>query len=124
MASYDEELDAFKTVCKLGSGFDDATLARLPKIFEVDRIDHAHPRVESKIEADFWFVPRKVLELIGSELTLSPSHTCGLDIIKNGVGLAIRFPRFTGKWRDDKASEDATTVKEIISMYRSQLKHV
>ena len=124
MASYDDELDAFKTVCKLGTGFDDATLARLPKIFEADRIDHAHPRVESKIEADFWFVPRKVLELFGSELTLSPSHTCGLDLIKNGVGLAIRFPRFAGKWRDDKASEDATTVKEIVSMYRSQLKHV
>ena len=124
MASYDEELDAFKTVCKLGTGFDDATLAKLPKIFEADRIDHAHPRVESKIEADFWFVPRKVLELFGSELTLSPSHTCGLDLIKNGVGLAIRFPRFAGKWRDDKASEDATTVKEIVSMYRSQLKHV
>ncbi len=124
MASYDEELDTFKTVCKLGTGFDDVTLAKLPKIFEADRIDHAHPRVESKIKADFWFVPRKVLELFGSELTLSPSHTCGLNIIRPGVGLAIRFPRFAGKWRDDKASEDATTVNEIISMYRSQLKHV
>jgi DNA ligase-1 len=124
MASYDEESDAFKTVCKLGTGFDDVTLARLPKMFEADRIDHMHPRVESKIEADFWFVPKKVLEIIGSELTLSPSHTCGLDILKKGVGFAIRFPRFSGKWRDDKASEDATTVKEIISMYRSQLKHV
>ena len=61
MASYDDELDAFKTVCKLGTGFDDATLAKLPKLFEADMIDHAHPRVESKIEADFWFVPRKVL---------------------------------------------------------------
>jgi DNA ligase-1 len=124
MASYDEELDTFKTVCKLGTGFDDVTLTQLPQIFEADKIAHVHPRVESKIEADFWFVPRKVLELIGSELTLSPSHTCGLDIIKEGVGLAIRFPRFTGNWRDDKASEDATTVNELVNMYRSQLKHV
>jgi DNA ligase-1 len=124
MASYDEEFDIFKTVCKLGTGFDDVTLARLPKMLEEDRIDNIHPRVKSKIEADFWFIPKKVLELFGSELTLSPSHTCGLDLIKNGVGLAIRFPRFAGKWRNDKAPEDATSVKELISMYRSQLKHV
>ena len=124
MAAYDEQLDAFKTVCKLGTGFDDVTLAKLPQILGVDRIDHVHPRVESKIDADFWFVPRKVLELIGSELTLSPSHTSGLGVIKKGVGLAIRFPRFTGTWRDDKAAEDATTVTELIHMYRSQLKQV
>lgn len=123
MASYDKKMDTFKTVCKLGTGFNDKILAELPKIFEGDRIDHIHPRVESKIKADYWFLPRKVLELIGSELTLSPSHTCGLDVIKKGAGLAIRFPRFTGKWRDDKAPEDVTTVKEIIRMYRSQLKH-
>jgi DNA ligase-1 len=124
MAAYDEQLDVFKTVCKLGTGFDDVTLAKLPQILSVDRIDHVHPRVDSKIDADFWFVPRKVLELIGSELTLSPSHTSGLGVIKKGVGLAIRFPRFTGTWRDDKAAEDATTVTELIHMYRSQLKQV
>jgi DNA ligase-1 len=124
MASYDDESDTFKTVCKLGTGFDDETLAMLPEIFEEYGINHVHPRVESNIEADYWFVPRKVLEVIGSELTLSPSHTCGLGVVKKGGGLAVRFPRFTGKWRDDKAPEDATTVKEIISMYRSQLKHI
>lgn len=39
-------------------------------------------------------------------------------------GLAIRFPRFTGKWREDKAPEDATTVREIVAMYRAQLKQI
>jgi DNA ligase-1 len=124
MASYDQDSDTFKTVCKLGTGFDDATLAMIPKILKDYRIEHIHPRVESKIEADYWFEPRKVLEVVGFELTLSPSHTCGLDVIKKGAGLAVRFPRFTGKWRDDKAPEDATAVKELIGMYRSQLKHV
>lgn len=124
MAAYDEGSDSFKTVCKLGTGFDDETLAKLPKDFEVLKLDHAHPRVDSKIEADYWFVPAKVLEVIGAELTLSPSHTCGLDAMKKDSGLAIRFPRFTGKWREDKAPEDATTVSEILSMYRSQLKRM
>lgn len=123
MAAYDEELDSFKTVCKLGTGFDDKILASLPKIFSEYKIDHIHPRVDSRIKADYWFVPIKVLEIRGSELTLSPSHTCGLDLIKKDSGLAVRFPRFTGRWRDDKAVEDATTVNEIVSMYKAQLKH-
>jgi len=38
------------------------------------------------------------------------------------TGLAIRFPRFTGKWRYDKKPEDATTTDEIIEMYKRQLK--
>jgi hypothetical protein len=29
-----------------------------------------------------------------------------------------RFPRFTGRWRDDKAPTDATTVTEAVGMYR------
>jgi len=49
-------------------------------------------------------------------------HTCAMDEIREGSGLAIRFPRFTGNYRFDKAAEDATTEKEIIEMYRSQLK--
>ena len=37
---------------------------------------------------------------------------------------AIRFPRFTGSHRLDKAAEDATTVEEIVEIYRSQLKKI
>jgi len=45
-----------------------------------------------------------------------------VDTIRKGSGLAIRFPRFTGNYRLDKAAEDATTSKEIIAMYHNQLK--
>ncbi|MCK4243840.1 DNA ligase, partial [Candidatus Bathyarchaeota archaeon] len=122
MAAYDTESDGFKTVSKLGTGFNDANLAKLPKTLKPYKIDHIHPRVDSQIEADYWFAPTVVLEVIGAELTLSPSHTCGLNIVREGAGLAIRFPRFTGKWRNDKSAEDATTVKEIVDMYKGQLK--
>ena len=124
MAAYDEKSDSFKTVTKLGTGFSDETLAKLPKMLSEYKIDHPHPRVDSKIEADYWFMPAKVMEIRGAELTLSPSHTCALGEIKKDSGLAVRFPRFTGKWRDDKAPEDATTVKELVSMYKAQLKHL
>jgi len=47
-----------------------------------------------------------------------------MGFIRKGSGLAIRFPRFTGKYRLDKAAEDATTPAEIVEMYRNQLKKI
>jgi DNA ligase 1 len=122
LAAYDEKDDVFRTACKCGSGFKDEDLAKLPEMLEKYKIDHRHPRVDSKIVADSWFVPGLVLEVIGAEITLSPIHTCGMNSIRPGAGLAIRFPRFAGKYRTEKSPEDATTTKEIVEMYRSQLK--
>jgi DNA ligase-1 len=124
LASYDPEKDAFETVCKCGSGFTDEDLAKIPQMLEPHRILHRHPRVESKLEADVWFEPRIVLEIIGAEMTLSPIHTCAMNRIREGSGLAIRFPRFTGNYRVDKSAEDATAVYEIIEMYQGQLKTI
>jgi DNA ligase-1 len=122
MAAYDEEKDAFVTVCKLGSGFTEDHLKQLPRILDPYRLDHRHPRVISSIEADFWFAPYVVLEIIGAELTLSPSHTCCMDVVEKGSGISIRFPRFTGRFRTDKKPDEATTSKEILELYRSQKK--
>jgi len=124
LAAYNPDEDIFETVCKCGSGFTDEDLKRIPEIMEPHKIPHRHARVKSKMEADVWFEPVVVLEVIGAEITLSPIHTCGMDKIRKGSGLAIRFPRFTGRYRLDKSAEDSTTVKEIIEMYRSQLKKV
>jgi len=122
MAAYDPETDTFKTVCKVGSGFTDEDLAKLPDLFKDFIIPHKHPRVDSKLEADVWFVPAIVLEIIGAEITLSPLHTCAYGKIREETGLAIRFPRFTGRYRFDKSPEQATTEKELIEMYRAQRK--
>jgi len=124
MAAYDDETDTFKTVCKVGSGFTDEDLEKLPSILEPYKISHPHARVDAKLEADVWFTPAIVLEILGAEITLSPIHTCALNKIREGAGLAIRFPRFTGKYRTDKKPEDATTVNEIIEMYKMQLKKI
>ncbi len=124
MAAYDADEDLFRTVCKLGSGFDDESLFALPQRLDKHGRKDPHPRVDSRLEADRWFDPAFVIEVLGAEITLSPMHTCGLDLIKQGSGLAIRFPRFTGRWRADKKARDATTVSELASMYRRQLKRV
>jgi len=99
-------------------------LDKLPRLLERHRVDHRHSRVDSKIEADVWLVPALILEIVGAEITLSPIHTCGMNSIRPGAGLAVRFPRFTGKYREDKSAEDCTTTDEIVEMYRAQLKKV
>ena len=122
LAAYNPETDTFETVTKCGTGFTDEDLAKLPKMMEKHLILHKHPRVYSMLEADVWFEPSVVIEVLGAEITLSPVHTCGMGVIRKGSGLAIRFPRFTGNYRIDKAAEDATTVREIVEMYQVQLK--
>jgi DNA ligase-1 len=124
LAAYNSENDTFETVTKCGTGFTDEDLAKLPKMLEKDVVDHKHPRVNSNLQADVWFEPVIVIEILGAEVTLSPIHTCAMDSIRKGSGLAIRFPRFTGNYRVDKAPEDATTSREIIEMYQKQLKKV
>ncbi|MEM2188953.1 MAG: ATP-dependent DNA ligase [Nitrososphaerota archaeon] len=124
MAAYNREKDVFQSVCKVGSGFTDEDLKKLPEMLRLHEVPRKHPRVETGMEADVWFEPKLVLEIIGDEITISPIHTAAWGVIKEGFGLAIRFPRFTGRYRFDKAPEDATTVDELLEMYRRQLKKV
>lgn len=124
MAAYNSEKDRFETVCKLGTGFDDETLEKIPKLLKPFLLEHPHPRVKSELKADFWFVPEIVMEILGAEITLSPNHICGWGKIKDNAGLSIRFPRFTKRWRDDKNAEDATTVNELIELYKLQMKRL
>jgi DNA ligase-1 len=122
VAAYDPSVDMFYTVCKVGSGFTDADLKKMYEMLQPYKIPHRHPRVVSKMEADVWFVPQVVIEVIGAEITLSPLHTCCIGAVKPGVGLAIRFPRFTGRYRLDKSPEQATTVAEMLELYKRQKK--
>ena len=124
MATYNSNEDTFETVSKLGSGFDDAALASMLTLLEKYKLPDKHHLVRSNMQADFWFEPGMVLEVLGAEITLSPIHTCAYGMIRKDAGLAIRFPRFTGKVRDDKGPREATTSDELENMYRSQLKKV
>ena len=124
LAAYNKEADTFETVTKLGTGFTDEDLKKLPELLSSHVVPRKHSRVQSTLEADVWFEPKVVLEVLGAEITLSPIHVCAMNSIRKGSGLAIRFPRFTGNYRTDKAAEDATTSLEIVEMYRNQLKQI
>ncbi|MEM0454264.1 MAG: ATP-dependent DNA ligase [Nitrososphaerota archaeon] len=122
MAAYDKATDTFKSVCKVGTGFKEEDLQRLTEMVKERAVPRKPARVDSVMEPDVWVEPEIVLEIVGDEITLSPIHTCAYGVIEKNSGLAVRFPRFTGRSRTDKRPEDATTVDEIVEMYRSQLK--
>jgi DNA ligase 1 len=119
LAVYDQAADRFQTICKCGTGFSDAELAALPERLASQARGQRPARVDSRWHADVWFEPTLVVEVLAAEITLSPHHTAAWGVLKPDAGLALRFPRFTGRWRDDKAPSDATTVEEVLAMYRS-----
>jgi DNA ligase 1 len=119
LAVYDPAGDRFQTICKCGTGFSDAELGALPaRLAPLARAERP-ARVDSRWHADVWFEPTLVVEVLAAELTLSPHHTAGWGLFKEDAGLALRFPRFTGRWRPDKAPADATTVEEVLAMFRT-----
>ena len=120
MASYDPEIGRFGTVCKLGTGFDDAFLDGMPALLDGYKTCERPSSLDAKMIPDVWFEPHVVLEVVAAEITVSPNHTAGMGMIKDDSGLGIRFPRFTGRVRDDKDAEQCTTVQEIMEMYEMQ----
>jgi len=121
-AVYDKGEDIFRSVCKVGTGFTDEDLARFTDMARQLVREHRAPRVDTKLEPEVWLEPKLVIEVAASEITLSPIHTAALDRFRPGVGLALRFPKYTGRLRDDKAPEDATTVEELVELYLKQRK--
>jgi DNA ligase-1 len=119
LAAYDSDADTFRTVTKCGTGFSDAELAELPAKLAPLAVADRPARVDARQQPDVWFEPGLVLEILSAELTLSPNYTAAWGEIKDDAGLAMRFPRFTGRWRDDKAPTDATTTAELVSLFRT-----
>ena len=122
LATYNPENDNLPSVCKVGTGFTDESLDQLYQILSNKVTLKKNPRIISEMEADVWFEPELVLEIVASEITLSPIHKTGFDSIRKGSGFALRFPKFTGKIRYEKAIEDASTDEEVLTLYMSQSK--
>jgi len=122
LATYNPENDNLPSICKVGTGFTDESLDQLYQILSNKVTLKKNPRIVSEMEADIWFEPELVLEIVASEITLSPIHKTALGTIRKGAGLALRFPKFTGKIRIEKGSEDASTGEEVYSLYKGQAK--
>jgi len=124
MAAYNPETGNFETVCKLGTGFDDRTLRGFFDRLSPTASDSPPGGVayNHDLRPEVYLEPTMLLEVKGAEITYSPVHTCARGQLKKDFGLALRFPRFTGRVRDDKGPEQATTTQEVIDMFRVQTK--
>lgn len=123
LAVYDSKADRFQSFTKVGTGFDDAMLAEMPERLKTVEVDDRPAEVESGLVPDRWMRPKIVLEVRGAELTVSPVHRAAIGAIRPEAGLALRFPRFTGRIRTDKSPAEATTSAELLKMYLAQVRH-
>ncbi len=120
LSAYDRKTDTFPSLCKVGTGFTDENLDQFYQILSDKITIKKDPRIQSGLEADVWFEPEVVIEIVASEITLSPIHKVAQDKIRKGSGLALRFPKFTGRIRFEKTSENATSIDEIVILYNNQ----
>ena len=117
-AVYDEKADMFKSICKIGSGLSEEKWVEIRKLIDKIKVERKPARVDTIIEPDVYCSPKYVFTIMADEITKSPIHTAGKKS-ETDTGYALRFPRIQG-WIRDKNSEDATSVKEVISLFNMQ----
>lgn len=118
---YDQKSDLYKTVAKIGTGLSDVEWKEMAKRLNRLKAKEKPPLydVDKMMNCDVWVEPEVVVVIKADEITRSPVHTAGRT--GKEPGYALRFPRLV-QFRSDKKPEDATTVKEIIEMFKSQFK--
>lgn len=115
---YDKKKDEFVTVSKIGTGLTDEEWKEVHKRADKISVASKPARVSSSIIPSVWITPKIVIEVLADEITRSPIHTAGRT--EKDAGYALRFPRLVS-FRDlDKKAEDATSVEELIKMYKLQ----
>lgn len=119
---YDDDKDEFVTVSKIGTGLSDEEWREVHKRADKIKVDHKPARVNSFTEPSVWIKPEIVIEVLADEITRSPIHTAGMELTDGakGIGYALRFPRLVSFRSHDKRPEDATTVKELVEMFKQQ----
>lgn len=116
---YNDTLDRFESVAKVGTGMKDDEWKDLKKrCTELELHEQPHNvRVAKDLYPDVWMTASIVCVIQCEEITQSPVHTAGKT--DEQLGLALRFPRFIS-YRSDKSAQDATTVKELQSLHKGQ----
>jgi DNA ligase-1 len=114
LAARDEDSGRYKTVTKCGSGYTDEDLKELTKLFKKLRLKKPHPDVNIEIDCDVHLEPKIVFETIYEEIQVSPAE-------KHTSGMGLRFPRYV-RIREDRRPQEATTVKEIVELFKRQEK--
>ncbi len=106
--------ETIKTVTKVGTGLTDDQFKKLSETLAQLKVADkpAEYEVHKNLTPDYWVKPSVVVELAADDITVSPNHT---------AGLALRFPRLV-KMRDDKDVSNATSLKELMHLFKLQKK--
>ena len=108
---YQPQEDKFLTIAKIGTGLTDEEWRHMLVILK-PQASSAKPinyEVSKQMECNHWVNPKTVVEVLADEITRSPMHSSGY---------ALRFPRLV-TFREKKP-EDATTIQELLNMFKLQ----
>lgn len=102
----------FLTISKIGTGLSDEQWREMYKRCEKVKTKDKPKQyqVAKDLVPDIWCQPEIVVEIEADNITKSPIHT---------ASYALRFPRLI-RFRDDKNSNQATTLVEAEKLYRLQ----
>lgn len=119
MGCYDESFNIWKTVTKVHSGLDDATMEKMHKHLEpLMESFNAKKKLPQWVQIDRTLIPdvlakdpfkMPVFEIVAAEFTNSDVHTAN--------SISMRFPRIT-KIRHDKSPKEATNLEELTHLFK------
>jgi DNA ligase-1 len=116
---YNEKLNVFQTVAKIGTGLTDEELVAMKKLCD-EHASLSQPKdvvCAKELYPSVWVNPVNVCEVLADEITISPLHTAGKT--SGQLGFALRFPRFVRN-RPDKSPYQTTTLLEFSNMHKRQ----
>jgi DNA ligase-1 len=128
LAVRNDETGCLEAVCKCMSGFTDAFYKANKEFYddgeESGERRNTHAQKPGFVEyvggvPDVWFEPCEVWEVAFADVTVSPTYTAAIGLVKEDRGLSLRFPRFLRK-REDKGVEEASTSGFLAALWRKQ----
>jgi DNA ligase-1 len=112
-ALYNEDMDVYEAICKVGTGITDEQLKDIRKQLD-SKVKEEKPKsvlCPEYLKPDVWVYPEVVFSVEADEIT----SRLGEEEI--GGGLSLRFPRLI-EWDRDKSATDATRVTELEEMFK------
>ncbi|KAL0468353.1 DNA ligase [Neurospora intermedia] len=131
LAVRNEETGSLEAVCKCMSGFTDSFYKANREVYDKDgsfssdgeprNVHVAKPGFVEYVggNPDVWFEPQEVWEVAFADITISPTYTAAIGLVREDKGLSLRFPRFLRK-REDKGIEEASTSDFLAGLWRKQ----